>query len=66
MGSIMCKVLTQLVGQNFALTEMAYTVVRILQTYERIECRQEEFPMFRSDIVLQPAKGVRLAFYRRE
>ena len=45
---------------------MAYTVVRILQTYERIECRQEEFPMFRSDIVLQPAKGVKIAFYRRE
>lgn len=44
---------------------MAYTVVRILQTYERIESRQEEFPMFRSDIVLQPAKGVKVAFYKR-
>ena len=48
------------------MTEMAYTVVRILQTYERVECRQKEFPMFRSDIVLQPAKGVKVAFHRRE
>jgi hypothetical protein len=58
--------LTQKPGQNFALTEMAYTVVRILQTYRSVESRQEEFPMFRSDIVLQPAKGVRVAFYKRE
>ena len=54
------------IGQQFALTEMAYTVVRILQTYERMECRHLEFPMFRSDIVLQPGKGVRVAFSRRE
>lgn len=54
------------IGQQFALTEMAYTVVRILQTYERVDSRQDEFPMFRSDIVLQPAKGVRVAFYQRE
>lgn len=54
------------IGQQFALTEMAYTVVRILQTYDKIECRSDEFPGFRSDIVLQPEKGVMLAFHARE
>lgn len=54
------------IGQQFALTEMAYTVVRILQTYERVECRQDEFPGFRSDIVLQPEKGVLVAFHERK
>jgi cytochrome P450 len=53
------------IGQQFALTEMAYTVVRILQRYERVESRQEEFPMFRSDIVLQPAHGVKVCFVSR-
>ncbi|KAK5168735.1 uncharacterized protein LTR77_006044 [Saxophila tyrrhenica] len=53
------------IGQQFALTEMAYTVVRILQRFERVESRDEEFPMFRSDIVLQPAKGVKVAFVGR-
>ncbi len=53
------------IGQQFALTEMAYTVVRILQRFERIESRQDEFPMFRSDIVLAPARGVKVAFVGR-
>lgn len=60
------------IGQQFALTEMAYTVVRILQTFERVEWRGVEgeegldvFPGFRSDIVLQPAKGVKVAFFSR-
>lgn len=50
------------IGQQFALTEMAYTVVRILQTYRDVECRMDAFPGFRSDIVLQPEKGVLVAF----
>lgn len=45
---------------------MAYTVVRILQTYERLECRMDEFPMLKSDIVLQPAHGVKIAFFKAE
>jgi hypothetical protein len=44
---------------------MAYTVVRILQNFERVESRQEEHPMFRTDIVLMPAKGVKVAFFNR-
>lgn len=53
------------IGQQFALTEMAYTVVRILQRFERVESRQDYEPMFRSDITLQPARGVRVAFVGR-
>lgn len=52
------------IGQQFALTEMAYTVVRILQTYESLECKSEEFPGLKSDIVLQPARGVKVAFHK--
>ena len=52
------------VGQQFALTEMGYTVARILQTYERIECRMDQFPGLKSDIVLQPADGVHVAFHK--
>ncbi|KAK5743488.1 hypothetical protein LTR17_002663 [Elasticomyces elasticus] len=52
------------IGQQFALTEMAYTLVRMLQTFERIECRMDKFPMMRTDIVLQPALGVDVAFLR--
>jgi hypothetical protein len=54
---------TNLMATEFALTEMAYTVVRILQTFERLESRMDTFPMLRTDIVLQPAKGVNIAFF---
>ncbi|KAK5138075.1 hypothetical protein LTR08_005873 [Meristemomyces frigidus] len=54
------------IGQQFALTEMAYTIVRILQTYERIECRMDKPPMMKSDIVLQPTPGVEIAFFKGE
>jgi cytochrome P450 len=29
------------IGQNFALTELAYVLVRILQRYEKVEYREE-------------------------
>jgi len=51
------------IGQQFALTEMAYTVTRLFQRYERIENRMPEKPKFKSDIVLQPASPVLLDFY---
>ncbi|KAK5115778.1 hypothetical protein LTR62_000867 [Meristemomyces frigidus] len=51
------------IGQQFALTELAYTTVRLLQTFDRIECRMDGFPLLRTDIVLQPAKGVHVAFW---
>ena len=51
------------IGQQFALTEMAYTITRILQTFERIECRMPRPPKFKTDIVLQPDCKVDLAFF---
>jgi cytochrome P450 len=53
------------IGQQFALTEIGYTVVRILQQFSRVEDRSGgEFPGWRTDIVLQPANGVKVAFVR--
>ncbi|PSK46543.1 hypothetical protein B9Z65_5511 [Elsinoe australis] len=50
------------VGQQFALTEMAYTVVRILQRYARIENRMSETPGEKAEIVMQPSVPVRVVF----
>ncbi|PVI00498.1 cytochrome P450 [Periconia macrospinosa] len=51
------------IGQQFALTEMGYTLVRLLQRFETIESMMGgEDPGMRSDIVLQPSKVVKLAF----
>jgi cytochrome P450 len=51
------------VGQQFALTEMAYTLVRLLQRFETIENMMNgEQPGLRTDIVLQPAKQVKVMF----
>jgi cytochrome P450 len=49
-------------GQQFALTEMGYTIVRILQTFSKVEPKSEGHPGFQSDIVLAPAHGVHVAF----
>ncbi|KAI9696166.1 MAG: hypothetical protein M1820_008307 [Bogoriella megaspora] len=52
------------IGQQFALTEMQYTLVRLLQRFERIETRMPEGgPRMRSDIVLQPQEGVKVGLY---
>lgn len=51
------------VGQQFALTEMGYTVTRILQKYDKVENRMAAPPKWKTDIVLQPAEGVQIAFY---
>ncbi|KAF1840271.1 cytochrome P450 52A11 [Cucurbitaria berberidis CBS 394.84] len=52
------------IGQQFALTEMAYTLVRMFQRFERVENRMNgEEPGLHADIVLQPAKQVKVAFY---
>lgn len=46
-------------GQNFALTEMAYTLVRIFQKYSVVEKRWDESKQFlRSDLVLRPGSEV--------
>ncbi|KAF2671178.1 cytochrome P450 alkane hydroxylase-like protein [Microthyrium microscopicum] len=54
------------IGQQFALTEMGYTITRILQRYSSIQNRMSEPPMLKADIVLQPGSGVQLAFFEDE
>ncbi|KAL9130329.1 MAG: hypothetical protein Q9217_001468 [Psora testacea] len=52
------------IGQQFALTEMGYTVVRILQRVERIDCyTADDGPKYKSEIVLSPAKEVMVGFW---
>jgi hypothetical protein len=42
---------------------MGYTVTRILQKYDKVENRMAAPPKWKTDIVLQPAEGVQIAFY---
>ncbi|KAI1265037.1 cytochrome P450 [Xylariaceae sp. FL1019] len=52
------------VGQNFALTEMAYTLVRILQKYSRLEYRGDwGAQQHDAEIVGKPSQGVAVALY---
>ena len=54
-------------GQNFALTEMAYATARMCQVFERIEERSGEkrgSVGYRTDIVLSPANGVKVGLIR--
>jgi cytochrome P450 len=51
------------IGQQFALTEMAYTIVRLLQRFERLELRAGQEPVLKSEIVLQPGMGVWMSFW---
>jgi cytochrome P450 len=52
------------IGQQFALTEMGYTLVRLLQSFETVENKMNGvLPGLHADIVLQPAKVVKVAFH---
>lgn len=55
------------IGQQFALTEMGYTIVRMLQRYERVESFMQSVdggaPCLKAEIVLQPGQGVRVGFF---
>jgi cytochrome P450 len=52
------------IGQQFALTEMGYTLVRLFQRFETVENRMGGVePGMHADIVLQPAKVVKVAFH---
>ncbi|KAI8938645.1 hypothetical protein NX059_004515 [Plenodomus lindquistii] len=52
------------IGQQFALTEMGYTLVRLFQRFEKVENRMGGVePGLHADIVLQPAKEIRVAFH---
>lgn len=55
-------------GQNFALAEIAYTVVRLLQNFDRIDDhnpRGKEDPILRYGIVATAEEGVKVAFVRK-
>ncbi|KAI1817441.1 cytochrome P450 [Poronia punctata] len=52
------------VGQNFAMTEMAYTMVKIVQKYERLEYRGDwHAQKHEAEIVGRPSDGVRLGLF---
>ena len=57
------------IGQQFALTEMGYTIVRLLQRYEGVVDFMGKVdggkPTLKAEIVLQPGDGVRVGFVRR-
>ncbi|KAI1134340.1 cytochrome P450 monooxygenase CYP539B5 [Hypoxylon sp. FL0543] len=52
------------VGQNFAMTEMAYCMVRILQKYDRIEYRGDWYAQqHEAEVVGKPSQGVKVGLY---
>jgi cytochrome P450 len=55
------------IGQQFALTEMGYTLVRLMQKFERVETdmqsRDGGSPCLKAEIVLQPGEGVYVSFF---
>ena len=52
------------IGQQFALAEMGYTVVRILQRFETVQRYWADGEQFlKAEIVLQPGAGVRVGFW---
>ncbi|KAI1394230.1 cytochrome P450 52A11 [Hypoxylon trugodes] len=55
------------IGQQFALTEMAYVLTRIFQRYERVESFMHEIdggnPKLKAEIVIQPGDGVKVALW---
>ncbi|TLS25819.1 hypothetical protein PpBr36_07693 [Pyricularia pennisetigena] len=58
------------IGQQFALTEMGYVLVRIFQRYERVVNYMAEVdgghPTLKADIVMQPGDGVTVAFWEAD
>jgi hypothetical protein len=54
------------VGQNFALTEMAYVVVRMAQRFERMEYRGVGEQSHKVEIVGTPAVSIQMAFWEPE
>ncbi|KAJ4297103.1 hypothetical protein N0V88_004020 [Collariella sp. IMI 366227] len=54
-------------GQQFALTEMAYVLTRLFQKYDRVDNHMEgvdgEKPKLKAEVVLQPCNGVKVALW---
>ena len=58
------------IGQQFALTELGYTIVRLLQRFDRVSNFMDVVdggkPCLKAEIVLQPGQGVRVGFFERQ
>ncbi|KAF4979282.1 hypothetical protein FZEAL_4481 [Fusarium zealandicum] len=58
------------IGQQFALTEMSYVLCRMFQRYERVVSYMKDVdggePRLKSDIVLSPGQGVRVALWEAQ
>ncbi|KAI0154641.1 cytochrome P450 alkane hydroxylase [Xylariaceae sp. FL1272] len=55
------------IGQNFALTEMAYVMVRMLQRFERFEYVGDWAAQYGvPELVNRPGQGVRLRFFEAD
>jgi cytochrome P450 len=51
------------IGQQFAMVEMGYTIIRILQEFDRI-IDYGSPRTIHADIILSPAEGVKAGFVR--
>lgn len=55
------------IGQQFALTEMGYVLVRMFQKFDRVVSYMDQIdgghPTLKAEIVLQPGDGVNVAFW---
>lgn len=49
------------IGQNFAMTEMAYVLIRFFQTFETLQDYGNK-PILKAEIVLTPGTGVKVGF----
>jgi cytochrome P450 len=54
------------VGQQFALTEIYFTVVRILQKFDRMERVEEGEQFLKAEVVGSPGRGVQVRFHEVE
>lgn len=55
------------IGQQFALTEIGYTVVRLLQRFSRIvRYWKDNELLLKTEIVISPANGVKIGFWEAE
>ena len=57
------------IGQQFALVEMGYTICRMLQHFDHVAELGDSLEgkgqdIFKFDVILIPAKGIKLGFYR--
>ncbi|KAG6988843.1 cytochrome P450 52A13 [Physcia stellaris] len=55
------------IGRQFALTQMGYTITRILQRFERIDVRWRDGEQkIKCDVVISPAHGVKVGFWKAQ